>query len=83
MLPLRSLNWSFEAMTEIKDLDDAQKNDVTTKALAYWKEHRSHINQLMNSGTVVYPPSGSAILRPSLWNGGSWRWFVQNGFEVR
>ena len=59
------------------ELDDLEKARVSVRAEAWYKEHKSHVNQLIEESSGSYSPSGSDLYRPELWKSAHWRWFKQ------
>ena len=43
----------------------------------WWDKHKAHVDRLIASGGVTYPPSASDRFHPELWKAAHWRWFKQ------
>lgn len=45
----------------------------------WYAEHTEHVDKLVESTQVSFPPNEEDLNHPELWKPGSWRWFLGLG----
>ena len=60
------------------DMDNVEPclpDEYIQRALKYYNVHQEHVHTLMLSSERTFEPYWEDKPHPSLWKGGTWRWF--------
>lgn len=52
------------------------KDEHKVKALAWYAEHKSHVDDLVKETQYIYGPSDEDAGSPELWKAAHWKWFL-------
>ena len=57
------------------------KQEDKEKALAWYKDHKEHVDKLIVSCNGGYKPSSEDIIEPALWKPSHWKWFLNSEYS--
>lgn len=66
-------------MKRFEDLNQEDKNEVVCKAHDWQREHKAHVDRLVDDASCWYAPSGSDMHHPERWKPAHWKWFERGG----
>ncbi len=66
-------------MTRFEELTEEQQVSVLHAAAEWQESHYEEVQEMRQSSSYSYPPSGSDMFHPELWKPQHWRWLNQRG----
>jgi hypothetical protein len=64
-------------MKQWSDLEFSEQQEIKQKANDWWDKYKSHVDSLIKSNPLSFPPSGSDMFHPELFKAAHWRWFKE------